>query len=148
MTTEETIGSTGRQSRRTPSAVVVIVAAVAVAVVVDLAIYAVGRATGGGFRFTTPAGPTQVDAATVAGFAAVPLLVGLVLAALLARRWPRVLTVALVVAPTLALVTVPLLTLPADFDGISTVALSLCHVTLVPVSVAALLALRRPTTVA
>ena len=93
--------------------------------------------------FTSPTGPAGVDAATVAGFATVPLLVGLVLAALLARRWPRVLTVAQVVAPVLALVTVPLMTLPADFDRVSTAALALGHVVLAPVSVLALRALRR-----
>ena len=67
---------------------------------------------------------------------------GLVLAALLARRWPGVLRAGQVVAPVLALVTVPLMTLPADFDGLSTATLALCHVVLAPVSVLALRALR------
>ena len=123
-------------------AATVIGVAVLVAVVVDLALYGLGRALGGSFGFTAPAGVARVDAATVAGFAAVPLLVGLALAALLARRWPGVLGVAQVVAPVLALVTVPLMTLPADFDGASTVALALGHVVLAPVSVLALRALR------
>ena len=133
--------ATDRPVRRRPAAVVV-VAAVVVAVVVDVGLYAVGRALGGTFRFTAPDGPAQVDAVTVAGFAALPLLVGLTLAALLSRRWPWVLRVAAVVAPVLALVTVPLMTLPADLDAISTATLAACHVVLAPLSVVALRALR------
>lgn len=129
---------------RTRPAGTVIGAAVAVAVVADLALYALGRLLGGSYRFTTPTGPAEVDALTVAGFAAVPLLVGLVLAALLGRRWPWVYAVALVVAPVLALVTVVVMTLPADLDLVSTVALASCHVVLAPVAVLALRRLRGP----
>ncbi|SDR77119.1 hypothetical protein SAMN04488543_0403 [Friedmanniella luteola] len=130
----------GRVPVRTALGVVAV--AVLVAVAADLALYGLGRAAGGSFVFTAPAGATRVDAATVAGFAALPLLVGLALAVLLARRWPRVLGVGQVAAPVLALGTVPLMTLPADLDAVSTVALALGHVVLVPVSVLALRALR------
>jgi Cu/Ag efflux pump CusA len=84
-----------------------------------------------------------VDAVTVAGFSAVPLLVGMAVAAAAARRLPVLLRVGLVVAPALALVAVPMMTLPADFDRVSTLTLALCHVTLVPVSMLGPLALRR-----
>ncbi len=122
----------------------VVAAAVVAAVVVNLVVFAVGRAAGGSFTFTRSGTPATVDAATVAGFSAVPLLLGLVLVALLARRWPLVARVALVVAPVLAVVTIGLMTLPVDLDTVSTVTLALCHLTLAPISVLAIRALRRP----
>lgn len=131
-----------RRARRAPVPVVVAVT-VAVAVAVDVALYTIGRALGGTFRFTAATGPVEVDAVTVAGFAAVPLLVGLVVAALLSLRWPGVLRVAMVVAPVLALVTVPLMTLSVDLDTVSTVTLAACHVVLAPLSVLALAAIGR-----
>lgn len=79
----------------------------------------------------------------VAGFSAVPLLAGLVVVALLGGRVPALHRVAAVVAPVLAVVTVPVMTLPAGFDAVSTVTLALCHPMLAPISVVALLALRR-----
>ena len=69
----------------------------------------------------------------MAGFTAVPLLVGLTLVALLRRRWSWVLPAALVVAPVLAVVTIFLMTIPADLDTASTVTLACCHLALVPV---------------
>ncbi len=140
-----TVALEARAPRRLPvrATAGVVALAVLTALVVDLALYGGGRALGGSFTFTSPTGPTRVDAATVAGFATVPLLAGLVLAALLTRWWPPVLVVASVVAPLPALVTVPLMTLPADFDGPSTAALALGHLVLAPVSVLALRALRR-----
>jgi hypothetical protein len=129
---------------RTRSAPAVVATAVAVAVLANLVLYALGRLLGGSYRFTTPAGPAEVDAATVAGLTVVPLLAGLVLAALLGRRWPWVHAVALVVAPALALVTILVMTLPADLDPVSTAALASCHVVLAPVAVLALRRLRGP----
>ncbi|MEU8818653.1 DUF6069 family protein [Actinoplanes sp. NPDC048796] len=117
---------------------VLLILAVAVAVAVNLLVYAVGRAAGGTFRFTTSGEPAEVDALTVAGFSAVPLLIGLTAVALLG---PWAARTALVLAPLLALATIPLLTLPADFDTVSTVTLALCHLTLVPFAVAAIRAL-------
>jgi hypothetical protein len=133
-----------RARPRTRSAAAVVGAAVAVAVLANLALYALGRLLGGSYRFTTAAGPAEVDAATVAGFTVAPLLAGLVLAALLGRRWPWVHAVALVVAPALALVTILVMTLPADLDPVSTAALASCHVVLAPVAVLALRRLRGP----
>ena len=126
---------------RSPLAVVALAAAVAV--VANLGVYAAGRAAGGDFTFTDGRGATQtVDAVTVAGFTAVPLLVGLAAAALLGRRWPVLVTVAMVVAPVLALATIAVMTIPVDLDTASTVALAACHVVLVPVSLVALTLLR------
>lgn len=127
---------------RTRPAWVTVGGAVVVAVAVNLAVYATGRAAGATFDFTAATGPATVDAATVAGFTAVPLLVGLTLAALLGRRWAWVVPAALVIAPVLAVATIFLMTVPADLDTASTVTLACCHLSLVPISVLALRALR------
>lgn len=116
----------------------IIALACATAAVVNLIVYAVGRAAGGSFRFTANGATNEVDAVTVAGFSVVPLLIGLVLVVVLARFGPWVTRVATVVAPVLAIVTIFVMTLPADLDGTSTVALALCHVTLAPISVVAI----------
>jgi hypothetical protein len=123
----------------------VVAGAVVAAVVVNLAVYGAGRAAGGSFEFTSAAGrPSEVDALTVAGFTAVPLLLGLAAVALLRRFGAWVTRGALVVAPLLALGTIAVMTLPADFDTTSTVTLALCHVALLPIVVPAVLALARP----
>ncbi|MFC5748052.1 DUF6069 family protein [Actinomadura rugatobispora] len=114
----------------------------AVALVLNLAIYAVGRALGGDFRFTAEGRPAEVDGITLVGFTSVPLLVGMTLVALLSRIWRWVIAVAMVVAPALALVTVPIMTIPADLDEASTITLALCHIALVPVTLTGLLVLR------
>ncbi|MBU2662478.1 hypothetical protein KOI35_03050 [Actinoplanes bogorensis] len=124
-------------------AATVIAAAAGVAVVVNLAIYAVGRAAGGSFRFTGNGVVNEVDAATVAGFTAVPLLIGLVLVALLSRFGGWVTRTAVVVAPVLAVVTIFVMTIPADLDTASTVTLALAHLVLAPISVLAVRALAR-----
>ncbi|MBM2623137.1 hypothetical protein JIG36_47340 [Actinoplanes sp. LDG1-06] len=126
--------------RRAPA---VIAAAVGAAVIVNLVVYAIGRAAGGSFRFTTDGTLNEVDAVTVAGFSAVPLLLGLSLVALLSRLGPWLTRTAVIVAPALALATIVVMTVPADLDTTSTITLSLCHVTLAPISVAAVLALGR-----
>ena len=123
----------------------IVVAAVAAAIVINLAIYAIGRASGGEFLFTASSETAEVDALTVAGFTAVPLSVGMALAALLSLKWPWIIRVALVVGPVLALVTIAIMTIPADFDLASTIALALCHVALVPVMIVGLLAMSRRT---
>jgi hypothetical protein len=115
------------------------------AVVVNLAVYGIGRAAGGSFRFTSAGAPAEVDAVTVAGFSAVPLLIGLTAVALLAPLGTWVTRAALVVGPLLAVGTIALMTLPADFDAASTTTLALCHLTLVPITIAAVLAIGRST---
>lgn len=129
-------------SRAVRSRPVVVAAIVGAALVVNLVVYAVGRAAGGDFTFSRAGVPTEVGAATVAGFTTVPLLLGLLVVALLCRRWPVIARVATVVAPVLAVVTVGLMTLPADFDTVSTLTLALCHLTLAPLSVLGVRALR------
>lgn len=117
--------------------------AVGAATVTNLILYAVGRAAGGTFRFTSPSGPAEVDVVTVAAFSALPLLIGLVAVLVLARFGAWVTRAALILGPLLALATIALMTLPTDLDGISKVTLALCHVVLVPVIVVAVRALGR-----
>jgi hypothetical protein len=125
----------------------IVPAAALTAVVVNLLIYAIGRAAGGSFRFTAAGGPAEVDAATVAGFSAVPLAVGLAGVALLAPRWRWVGRAALIAGPALAVVTILIMTVPADLDVTSTITLGLCHLALIPIMLVAIRLLgRRPAT--
>nr|WP_255644853.1 DUF6069 family protein [Actinoplanes polyasparticus] len=116
----------------------IIAAAGVAAVVVNLIVYAVGRAAGGSFVFTANGDTNEVDAVTVAGFSAVPLLIGLVVVALLTRLGSWVTRLASIVAPVLAAGTIVVMTLPADLDRTSTIALALCHLTLIPISILAI----------
>ncbi|WP_328472406.1 DUF6069 family protein [Actinoplanes sp. NBC_00393] len=121
----------------------VVAAAAALAVVVNLAVYLIGRAAGGTYTFTSAQGPAEVDAVTVAGFSLVPLLVGLTVVALLASRAAWVVRAALIIGPVLAVGTIVVMTLPTDFDGVSKTALAVCHLTLVPIIVVAVTAIGR-----
>ncbi|MEU4689022.1 DUF6069 family protein [Actinoplanes sp. NPDC023714] len=120
----------------------VVVFAVVLAVVVNVIVHACGRLAGGSFAFTTPDGPAEVGAVTVAGFSAVPLAAGLVLVALLARRFPWAARAGAIVGSVLAIGTIATMTLPADLDTVSTITLALCHLTLVPIVVGACALLR------
>lgn len=131
-----------RRVRRRAGRAGVVAATVATATVVNLVVHALGRAAGGTFRFTASGQVAEVDALTVAGFTALPLLLGMTLAAALSRRLRWVVPAALVIAPLLALGTIVVMTIPSDLDTVAKVTLALCHVTLVPVTVAGLLALR------
>lgn len=130
-----------RPSRRI-GRLAIVAATIVIAVLINVVIYAIGRAAGGTFRFASPSGPAEVDALTVIGFTVVPLLLGMTVVALLVRVWPWIISVALVVAPAFAIVTIPIMTLPAGFDVTSTITLALCHVAMVPTVVLGLLALR------
>lgn len=121
----------------------IIAAAVGTAALINLILYGVGRAAGGTFRFTASSGPAVVDGVTVVAFSVVPLLVGLVAVALLARLGGWVIRTALVVGPLLAIATIALMTLPTDLDATSKVTLALCHLVLVPVIIVAVRALGR-----
>lgn len=118
------------------------------AVVVNLIVYAVGRAAGGTFRFTAASGPAEVNAVTVAAFSALPLLVGLTAVALLAPRFGWVVRAASIVGPALAVLTIAAMTLPTDLDAASKTTLAVCHLTLVPIILVAVAALGRRTRVA
>jgi hypothetical protein len=111
----------------------VIAAGAGAAAVINLILYALGRAAGGTFRFTSSGGPAIVDGVTVAAFSAVPLLVGLVAVALLSPLGEWVTRTALVLGPVLAIGTIAVMTVPTDLDVTSKVTLALCHIVLVPI---------------
>ncbi|MFF0546153.1 DUF6069 family protein [Nocardia thailandica] len=118
-----------------------VLGAVAAAVLVNLILWAVGAAAGG--SFVTVDNGTAMDVAPggVVIMSAVPLAIGTTIAAVLSHWWIGVLRVAAAVGSVLALATIAL-TVAADFDTASTVALSLMHVTLVPILVVAMEGLR------
>ncbi|MBF9131974.1 hypothetical protein I0C86_23845 [Plantactinospora sp. S1510] len=116
-----------------------VAAALAGLLIINLAIYAVGRALGGAFTYPQNGTTTQVDWVSITFMSLVPLGFGLTLVAVLSRKWPKVIPIARVVAPVLAVATIAVMTIPAGFDTTSTVALSAMHLTIIP---AALLALR------
>ena len=121
----------------------VIIVALAAAVVVNLAVYIVGRAAGAMFTYTQSGKATRVDALAVAFMTVVPLGTGLALVAWLSRRWSALITTAKVVAPLLAVATIAVMTLPARFDTASTLCLATMHLTLVPATLLAIGALDR-----
>jgi hypothetical protein len=125
------------------SRVALVALSVVTAVVVNLVVYSVGRAAGGTFQFISSGGPAEVDAVTVAGFSAIPLLIGLTAVAVLAPLAAWVIRAALVVGPVLAVGTIALMTLPTDFDTASKATLALCHLTLAPITIAAVVAIGR-----
>ncbi len=122
---------------------VVIGAAVGAAVAINLAVYAVGRLAGGTFEFTANDKTAHVDALTVAGFSAIPLAIGLAVSALITRSRPGFVRIAQVAAVVLSTATILAMTIPADFDATSTVALSVCHLALIPTAVVALREIER-----
>ncbi|MBF6165397.1 hypothetical protein IU486_11515 [Streptomyces gardneri] len=120
---------------------VAILGSVAVTVAVNLIVWMLGLAAGGSFE-TTDAGETsEVTASVVVVSSAVPLMIGMIAAAMLSYLWVGVLRVAQVVGAALAVATIGL-TLAADFDLVSTLALSAMHVVLAPALVVGLEAMR------
>jgi hypothetical protein len=120
-----------------------VVGAVVVAIAVNVGIHALGRLAGATYRFTAETGPAEIDSLTVLGFTLLPLGVALTLVAVLGRFWKWVFPVALVLGPVLELGSILGMPLPTDLDVASKVFLALCHVALVPVTLFAVLALRR-----
>ena len=119
-----------------------VLAATLLAVLINLAIYALGSAAGATFRFPGPDGAV-IPWFAVAAFSALPLAVALTAIALLAPRRPWIATAALVAAPVLLLASIPLMPVPVGFDTATTVALSLMHAALVPIAMLAVVMLRR-----
>lgn len=115
--------------------------AVVAAVAANVVIWLAGVVAGGSFEYTDGGEVLSAAPGGVVVLTAVPLAVGLALTALVARWWLPAVRVAQVVGSALALLTIAG-TLAADFDGASTVALSLSHVALVPFLVVALEAIR------
>jgi hypothetical protein len=109
----------------------IVAATVVAAVVANTVIWAVGALASGSFEYTDGGATQSAAPGGVIVLTAVPVAVGMALAALLAPRWPVLVRVAQVVGPLASLLTIGG-TISADFDGPSTVALSLAHVAIVP----------------
>ncbi len=107
---------------------------------VNLLLYAIGRASGGTFTYTQSGKPVRVDTVAVALLSLAPLATGLLLVAVVGRWWATVVPVAKVAAVVLAVATIAVMTIPADFDRRSTAFLALMHLATIP---AALLTIGR-----
>ncbi|BDH57127.1 DUF6069 family protein [Tsukamurella sp. PLM1] len=116
---------------------------VVLALAANLLLWLVGLAAGGGFLMTDANGVrASVAPGGVVLMTVVPLAVGMTAAVLLSKPWAPVLRVAAVIGAAASLGTIAG-TLAADFDGASTVTLSLMHVVIAVLLVAALEALYR-----
>ncbi|MFF3227656.1 DUF6069 family protein [Nocardia suismassiliense] len=121
---------------------VAVLGSVVVAVAVNLVVWLIGEAAGGSFEVVDKGVTTYVGGSGVIMSSAVPLLIGMTLAALLSYRWVGVLRVAQVVGSVLAVATIGL-TVSATFDTASTIALSVMHLVLAPALIVGLEAMRR-----
>ncbi|MFI6046131.1 DUF6069 family protein [Nocardia sp. NPDC051321] len=119
-----------------------VIGSVVVAVAVNLVVWLLGEAAGGSFEAVDKGVTTQIGAGTVAASAAVPLFIGMTLAALISYLWAGVLRVAQIVGGVLAVATIGL-TVAAALDTATTVTLSVMHLVLAPVLVVGLEAMRR-----
>ncbi|MFQ6397800.1 DUF6069 family protein [Nocardia sp. KC 131] len=144
MTTATTHTTTVRGTLRIPALnrPTAILGAAATAVAANVVVWLIGAAAGGSFEVMKGADVQSVAPGGVIIMSAVPLLIGLTVAALLSYRWVGVLRVAEIVGAALSIATIGL-TVAADFDTATTVALSMMHVVLAPVIVVGLEGLRR-----
>ncbi|MEV0763858.1 DUF6069 family protein [Nocardia sp. NPDC050435] len=112
------------------------------ALLANIVVWLLGVAAGGTFEMTNQGQVQSVAPGGIITLTVVPLLVGLTAAALISYKWVGVLRVAAVVGSLLAVGTIAM-TVAADFDTASTIALSVTHLTLVPAIVVATEGLRR-----
>lgn len=113
-----------------------------VATVANLLVLAVASAAGASLTYIDAGATGQVDATSVILSSAVPLIVGVALAAVIARWWRGVIRLAQVLGAGLALGTIPPL-LSMDTDGGTQAALAVMHLIMAPIVVAVLEAGRR-----
>lgn len=123
----------------------IVALSVGAAVAANVVVWLAGEVAGGDFTYTDGGETLSAAPGGVIVLTAVPLAVGLAVVALVARRWPVLVRVGQVVGSALAVLTIGG-TLAADFDGPSTVALSVAHLVLVPALVLGLEAVRRVAT--
>lgn len=129
---------------RTPAGRLALIAAIlAGLLVLNLALYAIGRALGGAFTYKQNGADVRVDSIAVTFMSLVPLAFGLGLVAALSRKWPAVILVARIAAPMLAVATIAVMTIPAGFDTTSAVSLAAMHLALIPSTLVALRMLPR-----
>lgn len=116
--------------------------AIGAALLANLAVWLIGAAAGGTFEMTDAGRVQSVAPGGIVMMTVVPMLIGLGAAVLLSYKWVGVLRLAAVIGSTLAVATIAM-TVAADFDTASTIALSITHLTLVPAMVVAMEGLRR-----
>lgn len=113
------------------------------ALVPNLVIWLLGLAAGGSFEMTDAGTTSSVAPGGVVILTVVPTLIGMTLAALISLKWVAVIRPAEVIGALLPLATIAL-TVQADFDTASTIALAAMHVVIAVVIVVGLEAMRRP----
>ena len=113
------------------------------ALVPNLVIWLLGLAAGGSFEMTDAGTTSSVAPGGVVMLTVIPILIGMTLAALISLKWVAVIRPAEVIGALLPLATIAL-TIQADFDTASTIALSVMHVVIAVAVVAGLEAMRRP----
>ncbi|GGL10735.1 DUF6069 family protein [Nocardia jinanensis] len=116
--------------------------AIGAALLANLVVWLIGAAAGGTFEATNAGQVQSVAPGGIITLTVVPMLIGLGAAVLLSYKWIGVLRVAAVTGSVLAVATIGM-TVNADFDTVSTIALSITHLTLVPAIVVATEGLRR-----
>ena len=131
------------RARTNTGRLAVIAAVLAGPLLTNLAIYAVGRALGGAFTYTQNGSTVRVDPVAITIMSLAPLATGLALIAALSRKWPAAIRVARIAAPTLALATIAVMTIPAGFDTTTIVALATMHLMTIPAALLALNTLPR-----
>lgn len=121
---------------------VAVVGAVVAGVLINVVLWLIGLALGGSFELTENGETFGVAPGGVLFLSAVPMAIGMTLAALISYKWIGVLRLAAVIGSVLTLGTLAR-TWTSDFDTPSMVTLTLMHVALVPVLVIATEGLRR-----
>jgi hypothetical protein len=120
-----------------------VAAALAALLLTNLAVYGIGRALGGAFVYRQDGLDVRVESVAVTLLTLGPLTSALIVVALLARKWPAVISVARIAGPALAVLTIGVMTIPAGFDTTSAVCLAVMHLATVPAMLFALNTLRR-----
>lgn len=144
MATNQTAAASGR-TRTNTGRLAAIAAVMAGLLLTNLAIYAMGRAFGGTFTYPQNGTRVRVEPVAITFMSLVPLATGLALIAALSRKWPAVIRAARIAAPTLAVATIGVMTIPAGFDTTSAVFLGAMHLATIPAALLALNTLpRRP----
>jgi hypothetical protein len=143
-----TVAAVEAPATRTPpgvrAALRCIPAPVAAVAAINLVNYLLGRLGGAIFTYTQDGATIDVDALSVLIMSTIPLATGLVVVAALATRWRPVLDVAKIAAPTLAVVTIGAMTIPAGFDRTSTILLAAMHLVIIPGALRALATMSPP----
>ncbi|MGW0182758.1 DUF6069 family protein [Nocardia sp. NPDC003345] len=116
--------------------------AIGAALLANIIVWLIGAAAGGTFEMTDSGRVQSVAPGGIIMLTVVPMLIGLGAAVLLSYKWVGVLRIAAGIGSVLAVATIAM-TVAADFDTPSTIALSITHLTLVPALVVATEGLRR-----